>query len=151
MFDGYMGVTINLPLHIEADMNNTSDLLKKIPEGGCPVREVMDRLGDKWTVLVILALASGTLRFSRLRDAIADISQRMLTRTLRHLERDGLVRREIFPEVPPRVEYSLTTTGQSFLGPLQQLVQWAGENQPVIIKARSAYDQRIDAVAAGPR
>jgi DNA-binding HxlR family transcriptional regulator len=77
----------------------------------CPIRDVLDRLGDRWTVLVLHELSAGTLRFSEIRKRIADISPRMLAQTLRHLEQDGLVSREVFPTVPPRVDYALTSLG----------------------------------------
>lgn len=107
---------------------------------GCPVREVLDRLGDKWSVLIILTLKEGTLRFSKLKKAIPDISQRMLTFTLRHLERDGLVNRKMYLTVPPKVEYSLTVMGKSFTTEVDTLVTWAHENRSKIDASRSAYD-----------
>jgi len=109
---------------------------------GCPVREVLDRLGDKWSVLIILTLNEGTLRFSKVKKAIPDISQRMLTFTLRHLERDGLVNRKMYMTVPPRVEYSLTNLGKSFSVKANLLVEWADTNRPKIDASRSDYDKR---------
>jgi len=109
----------------------------------CPVREVLDRLGDKWSVLIILTLKSGTLRFSKIKKAIPDISQRMLTFTLRHLERDGLVTRKMYMTVPPKVEYSLTDMGKSFSEKSEGLVAWAHENRPKIDVSRSSYDKKV--------
>ncbi|WP_405484487.1 winged helix-turn-helix transcriptional regulator [Nocardia sp. NBC_00511] len=91
----------------------------------CPVTEVLQRIGDKWTLLVLALLARRPYRYNELQRAIEGISQRMLTRTLRGLEADGLVRREVFPTVPPAVEYSLTTRGESLLDPLSALADWA--------------------------
>ncbi|MGH8025617.1 MAG: winged helix-turn-helix transcriptional regulator [Pseudoxanthomonas sp.] len=105
----------------------------------CPVRDVLDRLGDRWTVLVLLALAPGTLRFSVLRREIPDVSPRMLSQTLRHLEQDGLVRREVFPTIPPRVDYTLTVLGQSLFERVEMLAQWAADNQAAVKAARQAY------------
>ena len=105
----------------------------------CPIRDVLDRLGDRWTVLVLLELAAGTLRFSEIRKRIADISPRMLAQTLRHLEQDGLLTREVFPTVPPRVDYTLTALGQSFFERVQMLAQWAAENHEAVKTARMAY------------
>jgi len=112
--------------------------------GECPVREVLDRIGDKWSVLVLHLLAGGTLRFSELRNAIDGISQRMLTVTLRGLERDGLVTRTVFPVVPPRVDYELTEMGRSLSQTVCALVAWADENRPGIDRARADYDARSE-------
>ncbi|PXF28705.1 hypothetical protein WH50_24850 [Pokkaliibacter plantistimulans] len=105
----------------------------------CPIRDVLDRLGDRWTVLIIYELENGTLRFSELRKQIGDISQRMLAQTLRTLEQDGLVNRKVYPTVPPRVEYSLTELGVSLLGPLNQMIAWAADNHEQVRAARAAY------------
>jgi DNA-binding HxlR family transcriptional regulator len=102
----------------------------------CAVRGVLDRIGDKWNYLLILNLASGPQRFGRLRAEIDDISQRMLTETLRSLQRDGLVEREVFPTTPPSVEYRLSPLGRSLLTPMRALVRWADEKQASILKAR---------------
>jgi len=106
----------------------------------CAVRGVLDRIGDKWSYLLILNLAGGPQRFGRLRAEIDDISQRMLTETLRSLQRDGLVEREVFPTTPPSVEYRLSLLGRSLLTPMRSLVRWADKKQAVILKARDAYD-----------
>lgn len=103
----------------------------------CPIRDILARLGDKWSLLVLVSLsANGTMRFGELRGSIGDISQRMLTVTLRSLEIDGLVSRLVHAEVPPRVEYSLTPRGASLMPHLQALVVWALENAPEIIVGR---------------
>lgn len=107
----------------------------------CPLREVLDRIGDKWSVLVILGLSEGTHRFSALRRRIEGISQRMLTETLRQLERDGIVSRTVFPEVPVRVEYTLTALGETLIAPLEALKSWAEGHRAAIVQAREAYDQ----------
>ncbi|MGE3961159.1 MAG: winged helix-turn-helix transcriptional regulator [Dehalococcoidia bacterium] len=108
----------------------------------CPIREVLDRVGDKWSVYVVHLLGDGTKRFSELKRSIEGISQRMLTVTLRGLERDGLVTRTIYPEVPPRVEYALTPLGETLLSTVCQLVAWAEEHRGDIDAARIRYDDR---------
>jgi DNA-binding HxlR family transcriptional regulator len=105
----------------------------------CPIRDVLDRLGDRWSVLVLKELAEGTLRFGEIRTRIADISQRMLAQTLRRLEQDGLVSRRVFPTIPPRVDYTLTDLGRSLLVPLGAMVTWAVDNHDAIRAARAAY------------
>lgn len=106
----------------------------------CPIRDVLDRLGDRWTTLVLLTLEEGgTLRFSQLKAGIEDISQRMLAQTLRRLEQDGLVSRTVYATVPPRVEYTLTPLGQSFMAPVHGLIRWAGEHHEQVRSARQAY------------
>ena len=104
------------------------------------VREVLNRIGDKWSVQIVGSLGDGAMRFSELRRAIEGISQRMLTLTLRGLERDGLVERTVFPEIPPRVEYALTRLGKTLLEPIQQLAEWAGDNRVAIQGARDKFD-----------
>ena len=107
------------------------------PTGNCPVRDVICRLGDKWSMLVLITLnANGTMRFSDIHKMIEDISQRMLTVTLRTLESDGLVERKIYAEVPPRVEYYLTDTGGTIIPHLERLVGWALENMDTILEHR---------------
>ncbi len=104
------------------------------------VREVLNRVGDKWSVLVVTLLGGGPKRFSELRRTIEGISQRMLTLTLKGLERDGLITRTVYPTIPPRVEYQLTKLGQSLLVPISGLAKWAGENREKIQVARQKYD-----------
>lgn len=102
--------------------------------------EVLDRVGDKWSVLVVVMLGDGPKRFNELRRSIASISQRMLTLTLRGLERDGLVTRTMFPTIPPRVDYELTELGRSLLGPVDALGAWARQNRARIQQARQRFD-----------
>ena len=95
----------------------------------CPVRDVLSRLGDKWTMLVLVTLkANGTMRFCDIQKTIGDISQRMLTVTLRSLETDGLIVRKVYAEVPPRVEYNLTDLGKSFIPVFEHMKKWGDEN-----------------------
>lgn len=109
----------------------------------CPtVSEMLSRLGDKWTVLVIMMLRDGPKRFSELKRDVVGISQRMLTLTLRALERDGVVRRTVFTTVPPSVEYELTDLGQSFAEPIVSLGSWVFSNHTLIQKARMEFDAR---------
>jgi DNA-binding HxlR family transcriptional regulator len=106
----------------------------------CPTRQVINRIGDRWSLLVLYALEHGTLRFQELRRAVDGVSQKMLTQTVRTLERDGLIRREVFPAVPPRVEYSLTPLGRSLSERIVAIRSWAYENIDDIEAARLAYD-----------
>lgn len=111
--------------------------------GNCrAVSDILARIGDKWSVLVVMVLADGTKRFSELRRTIGGISQRMLTLTLRGLERDGLVKRTVFPTIPPRVDYELTPLGQSLRAPVQALGAWAFAHQRAIAEARTLFDER---------
>ena len=106
----------------------------------CPIRKVLDRFGDKWSILVILILSeSGKIRFNALSKTIGDISQKMLTTTLRTLEADGLVNRNIFPEIPPRVEYELTLLGRTLVPHIENLTKWANVNMKAISKSREKY------------
>jgi DNA-binding HxlR family transcriptional regulator len=109
-------------------------------EAVCPIRGVLDKLGDKWSMLVILELSGGEHRFSELKRQIPDISQKMLTQTLRILQRDGLVARAVHPTVPPAVSYRLTPMGQSLLTPFGALVAWADGHHAAVISARRAFD-----------
>jgi DNA-binding HxlR family transcriptional regulator len=111
-----------------------------VPEDCRAVSEVLERIGDKWSVLVVVMLGGGPKRFGELRRSIANISQRMLTLTLRGLERDGLVTRTVFPTIPPRVDYALTNLGRSLLTPVDALGTWARENQFKIQRARQRFD-----------
>jgi DNA-binding HxlR family transcriptional regulator len=108
----------------------------------CRAREVLQRVGDKWSVLVIDLLGQGTMRFTELHRAIDGITARMLTVTLRGLERDGIVTRTIHPVIPPRVEYELTPMGRTLLDTIGQLVSWTDSHLPEIEAARAAYDAR---------
>ncbi|HST43560.1 MAG TPA: helix-turn-helix domain-containing protein [Conexibacter sp.] len=111
-------------------------------EGTCPVRDVLDRIGDKWSVLVITLLGGGPMRFMELKRAIELVSQRMLTRTLRALERDGLITRTVFPTVPPRVDYELTELGRGLHATLAELARWSYAHRADVEAARAAYDAR---------
>ena len=108
----------------------------------CPARLIIDHLVDKWAVLIVRRLADGTLRFAQLRRAIDGISQKMLTSTLRDLERDGLVTRKRYASVPPKVEYSLTPLGGSLVNKVDDLCRWAESNVSQVLKAREAFDKR---------
>jgi DNA-binding HxlR family transcriptional regulator len=107
---------------------------------GCPSRAVLDRIGDRWTVLIVGSLADGPLRFSELARRIDGVSQKMLTQTLRGLERDGMVTRTVYAEVPPRVEYELTRIGRTLIAPLATLDTWAREHMADIEASRDRYD-----------
>jgi DNA-binding HxlR family transcriptional regulator len=109
-------------------------------EGPCRAREVLERVGDKWTLYVVHVLGGGTKRFSELQREIDGITPRMLTVTVRNLERDGLVTRTVYPVVPPRVEYALTQAGTTLLAAVTPLVEWAAEHLGEIDQARSRYD-----------
>ena len=117
-----------------------------IPDhANCPIRDLLSRIGDKWSMLVITSLArapDNCARFSELMREVSGISQRMLTTTLRYLERDGIVTRRIYGEVPPRVEYTLTPRGQELLIPITNLVRWIEGEWPEIEKSRVEYDSK---------
>lgn len=103
-------------------------------------REILNRVGDKWSVLVVVLLGEGTMRFNEIKRTIDGISQRMLTSTLRGLERDGLVKRTVHPTNPPQVEYALTKLGQTLLEPVRHLAVWAQGHRGEVMKARAAFD-----------
>ena len=110
--------------------------------GGClATREILDRIGDKWSLYIVAMLANGSRRFNELKRGIDGISQRMLTLTLRGLERDGLVTRTMYPTIPPRVDYQLTDMGRTLLKPVMALVNWANENQVAIAEAHKRFDE----------
>ena len=113
----------------------------------CPSRQLLDRIGDTWSVLIIATLADGPRRYSQLAARIDGISPKMLTQTLRGLERDGMISRTVFPEVPPRVEYDLTGLGRSLLGLVSGMSTWAEEHIDDVIEARVDYDARARASA----
>jgi len=110
-------------------------------QADCPTRRILDRIGDRWTVLIVGVLGNGDARFSELRRRIQGISQKMLTQTLRGLERDGLVRRTVYPEVPVRVEYALTNAGRTLLEPLLALQEWSIEHLSDVAASQDAYDE----------
>ena len=115
-----------------------------VPEDCRAVSDVLSRVGDKWTVLVVTELGKGPRRFNEIRRALGSISQRMLTLTLRGLERDGLVTRTVFPTIPPRVDYELTKLGRSLLEPVSGIGLWARQNRAAIQEARTRFDTATD-------
>lgn len=108
----------------------------------CPVRDVLDRLGDRWSTLILQHLAESPMRFSGLLRAIDDVSKRMLAKTLRELEEDGMVTRTVYPVKPPAVEYALTPLGRSFVPHIEGLVRWASENHTAVRAARADFRSR---------
>jgi DNA-binding HxlR family transcriptional regulator len=112
-------------------------------ENFCPIRNILDRFGDKWSILILMELKkNNVMRFNELNRNIPDISQKMLTVTLRTLEADGLVTRKIYPVVPPRVEYNLTEEGYSLIPCIQNLVEWALEHKETILMSRKTYENK---------
>src|ERR1044071_966912 len=111
----------------------------------CPSRQILDRIGDTWSVLIVAMLADGPRRYTELARKIEGVSPKMLTQTLRGLERDGLISRTVYPGVPPRVDYGLTSLGESLLGLVTALEQWAEGNIAEVESAREAYDERVQA------
>ncbi|MFC5146741.1 winged helix-turn-helix transcriptional regulator [Streptomyces aureoversilis] len=138
--------TLKSPTHC-VDTEDPYDARQWDTREGCEVRQILDRVADKWSLLVIALLERRTLRFTELRREVDGISQRMLTVTLRQLERDGLVRRTVHPVVPPRVDYELTPLGTTLHDTIQALVTWTEAHQGEIAAARAAYDEA--AAAAG--
>lgn len=139
--------TFGSPTHLgDTDADDPYDVLQWDTREDCEVRQILDRIADKWSLLVIALLDRSTLRFTELRNRIDGISQRMLTTTLRNLERDGLVRRTVHPVVPPRVDYELTTLGVTLHETIQSLVTWTEAHQKEIVVARAEYDARRRAV-----
>src|SRR6266581_2197263 len=126
-----------------------------VMDAQCPSRLVLDRIADKWTALVIQVLASGTKRYAELQREIGGISQKMLTQTLRSLERDGLVQRKVHPVVPPKVEYSLTKLGRTLIEPLHALCRWSekhlAELQANRARAKAKFQKQATAATAGDR
>ena len=114
------------------------------------VTETLDRIGDKWTVMVVGVLEEGPLRYNEIRRAVDGISQRMLTLTLKELERDGLVTRTMYPTIPPRVDYELTQLGRNLMTPLRSLYDWAVKHRPAMLAARKRFAEK-ERVAAGQR
>jgi DNA-binding HxlR family transcriptional regulator len=110
------------------------------PQDSGFIREVLDRIGDKWTVLIVSTLSTGPLRYSDLQASVLGISQRMLTQTLKHLERDGLITRTAYPEVPPRVEYELTDLGRSLMNAVMAMAGWAANHHREIAANRAASE-----------
>ncbi|MCU1393553.1 MAG: transcriptional regulator [Ilumatobacteraceae bacterium] len=133
------------PRHIEGTTRVTVEETR-----ACEIRDLLDRLADKWSLLLIELLGEGRQRFTELKRRVDGISQRMLTLTLRQLERDGLVTRTVHPVVPPRVDYELTPLGRSLLDAVGLLVSWARAHGEVIMEARLRYDDRSAAIATTP-
>ncbi|MEW2516219.1 helix-turn-helix domain-containing protein [Streptomyces sp. NPDC046870] len=119
---------------------NTAVTAQAVNAHACPVREVLDRVAGKWSVQILVAAAHGPIRFTELERGIEGISRRMLTLTLRNLERDGLVTRTVHPTVPPKVEYELTPVAHELHDTLQRLTDWAERNRVYVAEARAAYD-----------
>ena len=131
-----------LPPETACDPGAASEAAAVVQPTACRAREVLQRVGDKWSMLVIDLLGQGTLRFTELHRSVDGITARMLTVTLRGLERDGIVTRTIHPVIPPRVEYALTPMGRTLLDTIGQLVSWTDSHLPEIEAARAAYDAR---------
>ena len=123
-----------------AEMRAACPWVRGIAAEDCPVRDLLDRLGDAWTLLVVLALGERVLRFGELRRALDGISKRMLSVTLQNLERDGLASRRVIPTTPPQVEYALTEMGRSLAPPIQALTDWTTAYHAGVRAARAAYD-----------
>lgn len=117
----------------------------------CPIRDVLDRVGDAWSVLVLSELAKGPCRFNALLRVVGGISQRMLSVTLRTLERDGMVSRTVLPLAPPQVEYALTELGEGLVASLSGLTAWASAHQPAVRAARMSYDARTGGPYGSPQ
>jgi DNA-binding HxlR family transcriptional regulator len=140
------GGTFLKPKHTDV-----TDGVVQFPSSDCRnVSEVLARVGDKWSVLIVMLLGAGPRRFNELKRAVRGISQRMLTLTLRGLERDGLVTRTVFPTVPPRVDYALTPLGRSLWPPVEALGAWALAHQKEIEAARRRFDERSAADDRSP-
>ncbi|CAN7323183.1 helix-turn-helix transcriptional regulator [Rhizobium rhizogenes] len=118
--------------------------ISKLDFTNCPVRDLISQIGGKWSILLLEALAQRAYRFGELRRMVPDISQRMLTQTLRDLQRDGYVGREVFPTKPPSVEYRMTDLGRSLYVPLAPLLDWAEANHEAVRAARASFDQSPD-------
>jgi DNA-binding HxlR family transcriptional regulator len=134
---------------VDTIASDNSGLPANVLDPDCPSRVIFQRIGDKWASLVVQVLEGGPVRFSELRKMVSVVTPKVLTQTLRSLERDGLVTRTIHAQVPPRVDYELTDLGQSLLEPLAQLRSWAEGNVPAILAARDAYDDAQDEALLG--
>ena len=138
------GGTFLEPGHMDVTEDDVADMAEHLPGACAAVSSILSRVGDKWTVLVVMTLADGPMRFNELKRKIGGVSQRMLTLTLRGLERDGFVSRTMFPTIPPRVDYELTELGQSLRVPVADLGNWAFEHIAVVAEARAAFDARAE-------
>ena len=136
MKQGHIDVTTSTPAHLPGECQAVSSILS--------------RIGDKWSVLIVMMLADGPKRFNQLRRMIGGVSQRMLTLTLRGLERDGLVSRTIHPMIPPRVDYELTPMGRTLLRTIEQLIDWADSHVAAIHVAQASYDAKHRPEDASP-
>ena len=134
------------PGHTDVTVDCASVANIQTPDHCKAVGSVLSRIGDKWSLLVVMSLGDGKFRFNELKRHINGISQRMLTLTLRGLERDGLVERTVFPTIPPRVDYALTDLGRSLREPVRALGQWAFEHRGTVERARQVYDTRQNSV-----
>jgi len=135
------------PEHIDVPAASAVPPTTHLPGECLAVSSILSRVGDKWTVLVVMALADGPRRFNELKRMIGGVSQRMLTLTLRGLERDGMVTRTIYPTIPPRVDYALTDLGHSLRQPIQALGSWAFAHVTIVEQARARFDARqLDAL-----
>ncbi len=132
------------PEHIGVPARSVEPATAHLPGECKSVSSILSRVGDKWTVLIVMTLANGPRRFNELKRMIGGVSQRMLTLTLRGLERDGMVSRTVYPTIPPRVDYELTDLGQSLRKPIEALGNWAFNHITVVEKARSEFDSRPD-------
>ena len=135
--------TSNSPGHLEGTVGAGTCGPMVSETATCEIRDLLDRLADKWSLLVVELLGDGSRRFSELRRQIDGISQRMLTVTVRQLERDGMLRRTVHPVVPPRVDYELTALGASLLDAIQPLVAWTRAHRDEIAGARTTYDRAV--------
>jgi DNA-binding HxlR family transcriptional regulator len=144
---GTKGTSVS-PTHREVPVSRYEDVCLIRGDQGRAIRALLDRIADKWTLLIIATLHDGRLRFTQLQRHIPGISQRMLSLTLRNLERDGLVTRTVFAEVPPRVEYELTETANTLIPHAVALANWAVENNPEIDAPRTTYDTNRTAADA---
>jgi DNA-binding HxlR family transcriptional regulator len=150
MILGHSQVTLGGPSGAELEARLERGDYVALQDDCRPVVEIMTRIGDKWSVLLLMLLGNGPKRFNEMRRLIGGISQRMLTLTLRGLERDGLVSRTVFASVPPRVDYALTELGHSLRQPISALGEWAYTHRPVIEHARDCFDQRQGSAPAVP-
>jgi DNA-binding HxlR family transcriptional regulator len=130
--------TLTAPSHFQGTSFPRGDAYAR----DCPTRQLLDRVGDKWSVLILLLLGDGEMRFSALKRRIAGISQKMLSQTLRSLERDGLVTRGVEPTAPITVTYAITPLGHELLGALRTMIDWAETRMPAVAQAQNSYDAR---------